>query len=135
MEVRSKAHEKNHNRMGYQPSKIKHLGTEVVSQGTPEGRRDGCDDTRGTQYGADPEKGFFERIGADIEDIERQKDIEEIERGGCSELGERDEDQISMTGLLSNHLCSRFTKILNRQIVDERTRGVKDGLPFSCESG
>jgi hypothetical protein len=114
MEVRRKAHEKNHNGMGDQPSKIKHFGTEVVSQGTPEGRRDGCDDARGTQYGADPEKGFFERIGADIEDIERQKDIEEIERGGCSELGERDEDQISMTALLSNHLCSRPTRILNR---------------------
>jgi hypothetical protein len=100
--------------MGDQSSKIKHFGTEVVSQGTPEGRRDGCDDTRGTQYGADPKKGFFERIGADIEDIERQKDIKEIERGGCSELGERDEDQISMTGLLRIHLCSIFEKILNR---------------------
>jgi hypothetical protein len=114
MEVRRKAHEKNHNGMDYQPSKIKHLGTEVVSHGTPEGRRDGCDDTRGTQYGADPEKSFFERIGADIEDIERQKDIEEIEGGSCSELGERDENQISTTGLLGNHLCSRFMKILNR---------------------
>jgi hypothetical protein len=40
-----------------------------------------------------------------------------------------------MTGLLRNHLCSRFTEILNRSIVDERTRGVKDGLPFFCESG
>jgi len=92
VEVRRKAHEKNHNGMGDQPPKIEDLGTEVVSQGTPEGRRDGCDDTRGTQYGADPEKSFFKRIGTDIEDIERQKDIEEIERGGCSELGERDED-------------------------------------------
>jgi hypothetical protein len=114
VEVRRKAHEKNHNGMGDQPSKIKHFGTEVVSQGTPEGRCDGCDDTRGTQYGADPEKGFFKRIRADIEDIERQEDIEEIERGGCPELGERDEDQISMTGLLRNHHCSRFTKNLNR---------------------
>jgi hypothetical protein len=84
-----------------------------VSQGTPEGRCNGCDDTRGTQYGADPEKGFFERIRADIEDIERQKDIEKIERRGCSELGEGDEDQIPTTGLLSDHLCSRFTKTLN----------------------
>jgi hypothetical protein len=135
MEVRREAHEKNHNGMGDQPSQIKPLGTEVVSQGAPEGRRDGCDDTRGTQDRADPEKGFFERIGADIEDIERQEDIEEIERAGCPELGERDEDEISMTGLLRNHLCSRFTKILNRSIVDERTRGVKEGLPFFCESG
>jgi hypothetical protein len=99
MEARRKAHEKNHNGMGYQPSKIKRPGREVVSQGTPKGRRDGCDDTRGTQYGADPEKSFFERIRTDIEDIERQKDIEEIERGSCSELGKGDEDQISMTGL------------------------------------
>jgi hypothetical protein len=100
--------------MGYQPSKIKRLGTKVVSQGTPEGGRDGCDDTRGTQYGADPEKGFFERIGTDIEDIKRQKDVEEIERGGCPELGKRDEDQVPTTGLLSDHLCSKFTKILNQ---------------------
>ena len=113
MEVRRKAHEKNHNRMGDQASKIKRFGTEVVSHGTPEGRRDGCDHTRGTQDGADPEKGFFERIGTDIEDIERQKDVEEIERGGCSELRKRDEDQVPTTGLLSNHLCSRFMKILN----------------------
>jgi hypothetical protein len=114
MEVRRKAHKKNHNGMGDQASKIKSLGTEMVREGTPEGGREGRDDPRGTQYGADPEKGFFERIGADMEDIERQKDIEEIERGGCSELGEGDEEQISTTGLLRNHLCSRFTKVLNR---------------------
>jgi len=39
--------------------------------------------------------------------------MEEIERGGCSELGERDEDQVPTTGLLSDHFCSRFRKILN----------------------
>jgi hypothetical protein len=97
--------------MGDQPSQIKPLGTEVVSQGAPEGGRGSGDDTRGAQYGADPEKGFFERIGADMEDIKRQKDVEEIERGSCPELGKADENQISTTGLLRNHLCSRFTKI------------------------
>lgn len=91
METRRKAHEKNHNRMCDQSSKIKRLGTKAVGQGTPVGRRDGCDDTRGTQDGADPEKGFFERVRSDIENIERQKDVEEIERGSCSELGEGDE--------------------------------------------
>jgi hypothetical protein len=99
--------------MGDQASKIKRFGTEVVSHGTPEGRRDGCDHTRGTQDGANPKKRFFERVGDDIEDVERQKDIEEIERGGRPELGERDEDQIPTAGLLRDHLCSRFTKILN----------------------
>src|SRR5512136_1620397 len=113
MEVRRKAHEKNHNGMGDQASKIKRFGTEVVRHGTPEDGRDGCDDTRGTQYGTNPEKGFFERIGADIEDVEGQEDIDEIERGGCSKLGERDEDQVPPTGLLRDHLCSRFAKILN----------------------
>lgn len=120
--------------MGHQPSKIKCLGTEVVSQGTPKGGRDGCDDTRGTQNGADPEKGFFERMGADTEDIERQKNVQKIERGGCSELRERDEDQVPTTGLLSDHLCSRLAKILNHSIVEERIKGVKDELPFSDES-
>jgi hypothetical protein len=49
-----------------------------------------------------------------MEDIEGEEDIDKIEGEGSSKLGEGDEDQISMIGLLSNHLCSRFTKILNR---------------------
>jgi hypothetical protein len=49
-----------------------------------------------------------------MEDIEGKEDIDKIEGEGSSELGERDEDQISMTALLSNHLCSRSNKILNR---------------------
>ena len=135
MEVRSEAHEKNRNGMGYQPSKIKRLGREVVSQGTPKGRRKGRDDTSGTLYGADPQKGFLERIGADIEDIERQKDIEEIERGSCSELGEGDENQISITGLLSNHFYSRFKKILNHLIVDDPQRVERPAFYCSCCTG
>jgi len=116
--------------MGDQSPEIEGLGAEVVRQRTPEGRREGCDNARGPQDGADPEKRFFERIGADIQDVERQKDIDEIERGGCPELRKRDENQISVARVLEAHLYSTPTKIWNSSIVEEQMGGVK-GVPLS----
>ena len=86
----------------------------MVCKRSPKGRGEGCYDPGGAENGTHPEEGLLIRIRADMEDIEGEEDIDKIEGEGSSKLGERDEDQIAMIGLLSNHLCSRFTKILNR---------------------
>jgi hypothetical protein len=82
MKVCGKTHEKKHDRVYNKGSEIEQLGTETVSEGSPEGRGESGDETRGAYDGADPEKGFRERIRADIENIEGQKDINEIEGKG-----------------------------------------------------
>jgi hypothetical protein len=82
----------------------------MVCQRSPKGRGEGCNNTGGAENGTHPEKGLLERIRADMEDIEGEKDIDKIEGEGSSELREGDEDQISMTGLLNNHLYPRCAK-------------------------
>jgi hypothetical protein len=82
----------------------------MVCKRSPKGRGEGCDNTGGAENGTHPEEGLLERIRADIEDIEGEEDIDKIEGEGSSELGEGDEDQISMTDLLNNHLCPRPAK-------------------------
>jgi hypothetical protein len=129
MKVMDEPHQAEQNGMSKKGSKIEELGTIMVREGSPKGRSQGCDDTGGAENGTDPEEGLLERIRADMEDIEGKEDIDKIEGESSSKLGERDEDQISMTALLKNHLGSSSTmKILNRSIVDERKRAVKDGL-------